>query len=163
MRTNLKAYIMIGMPASGKSSLAHRMVRNWPNHVEVNLDYCRSIINGNQDDQGNIQLVLELRELLLKAAIANNKHVIISDTNLAPGFRETLIHQLRYLGFKTIIKIVMTTLPEVCMERNNSRPNPVPEDIMLRFEEMSFMPDVTRDLFDDYMDDTDILAQAEVA
>lgn len=121
----MKAYLTIGMPASGKSTWA----KTQTNYLEINLDECRAKISGDEGDQSVNKQAIELRNQLINQAATQSKDIIISDTNLNPVFRQQLVEELRQLGF--IVEFVLFPVGlDVAKSRNSNRSRIVPDHVL---------------------------------
>jgi len=120
-----------GVAGSGKSTLASHYKDRF---LEINLDECRELVNGNPDDQSNPAGVAAYRDNLIELAAMQGADIMISDTNLNAHFRNLLLDKLQQLGFDVIL-IVITTPFEKSLEFNSRRDRQVPEDIMHKMKE----------------------------
>jgi len=116
----------VGVPRSGKSTWASGF-----EGVEVNLDQCREIVNGSEEDHSNVEDVISTRDSLVEEAAMVGSDIVISDTNIAPGFRTELVQRLRQLGY-SVDAVVFDVPLEVCLERNAASARVVPEDVVVR-------------------------------
>lgn len=128
-----KIFITIGLPASGKTTLA-KMLHDVHRTFDLNLDNMRSIVCGDESNQAVTSEALRLRDLLLASLIKNDIDIVISDTNVVEEHLTSLVENILSLGVdhKNIILIEMTTSYDECLHRNASRERVVPEDAMKR-------------------------------
>ena len=144
----MKAFLTVGLPGCGKSTFAQKYKGKL---IEINLDQCRELVNGSEEDQSNIMEVLAYRDSLIEQAALHGADIIISDTNLHPEFRKQLIDQLKKLGFEVTIVHFKTSL-ETCKSRNQGRSRQVPDEIMDQMEEMRTQHPIGQDEGDFYLE-----------
>jgi predicted kinase len=126
-----KVIMMRGLPGSGKSTYAKKMVAEAPNtYKRINRDDLRAMFDNSHWSQGNEKFVKQVRDLLIVKALEEGKHVIVDDTNLS-STNETRIRQLVQEFNKkhndTVqveVKEMEATLQE-CIARDAKRPKPV--------------------------------------
>lgn len=115
----------MGLPASGKTTRAKEMLAENPNGIKrVSKDDLRAMLDGGEWSRGREKFILKVRDELILAALEENKHVIVDDTNLHPRHLAR-IDQL--VAGKAAVEIVdFTDVPvETCIERDLKRPNSV--------------------------------------
>lgn len=130
-----KVLILKGLPASGKSTFAKKLVsgdiqamgNNWK---RVNKDDLRAMIDNSHWSKQNERLVLAIRDLIIVEALSAGANVVVDDTNLDPR-HETAIREL-VASFKPTIEIktFYDVTVEQCLERNIKRANPVREHVI---------------------------------
>lgn len=84
---------MKGLPASGKSTLARKILKDDGNAVRVNKDELRQMLHDNKFSGLNEKLTNSIEMAIADTALLNKKNVIIDDTNLNPG---TLQHWIDF-------------------------------------------------------------------
>ena len=84
----LKAIILKGLPASGKSTWAKAKVREG-GYTRINKDDLRDM-SGEHYNKSSEQTILNLRDYAIKAALHRGVSPIIDDTNLAPKHEERI-------------------------------------------------------------------------
>jgi len=140
--------IMVGCPASGKSTIAKEIAEK-TGAVVVSTDAIRGELFGDENCQDNPGRVFEtaykkIAELLAVVA----KDVVFDATNLHKKDREAAVSRITYLAkslgafpvFKRDIKLVavlVRTDLETCLERNAKRDRHVPEDVIRRMWQAS--------------------------
>lgn len=88
----MKYYITVGVPGCGKSTLATKMMEDNPNLVEVNRDNLRKLVPNYKPGKFELDVEKQVnvqQQLLVNAAVADNKDIIFSDTNLS---KSTIAH-----------------------------------------------------------------------
>lgn len=79
----IKVEMLVGMPASGKSTYAKQVVAKDPsNWVRVNNDDLRAMMNGSVWSPDYEKMVTEARNYLIRDALKRGKNVIIDNLNL---------------------------------------------------------------------------------
>lgn len=141
-------YALIGISASGKSTLARTMVR-YMNSVVISRDSLREMLFGytpetikayyDRDDVGAMEKVIsEYQDKLIKDTLASGRSVILDNTHL----RLKYINQLKEYGVSIKFVLVDTDF-ETAMERDASRERSVGEDVLRKqFEELEHLKKV---------------------
>lgn len=132
----MKAFVTVGISASGKTSWAKELVRQgWR---DINRDWIRfNMVKPGTDwsnykfNNTNEKEVTRLQGLMISESWAAGDNIIISDTNLNPGIRAALIKQLQDLGYEVEIKAFPITR-ELAVKRDNLRANGVGAEIIYR-------------------------------
>lgn len=122
-----KIIVLRGLPASGKSTYAKKLIEENPNkYKRINKDDLRSMLDGGKWSKNNEAFIVEARDALVKLALTNNYIPIVDDTNLHQKHIETLKNfgELEIIDFDTPVF--------ECIERDLKRPNPVGAEVILR-------------------------------
>lgn len=80
-----KLIIMKGLPASGKSTEAERILRESGNTVRLNKDLIRQMLHFDIFNHTNESMTVEAELSLASNFLSKGKNVIIDDTNLNPN------------------------------------------------------------------------------
>lgn len=133
----MKAYITVGLPASGKSTWAREFATK-NNCIIINNDTIRNQIYqelGHRQWSREIEAkVKEIREQQILTAKAEQKDVIVDNTHMNPWSREQIIDFCKQNGFDVEI-VDFTHVPvEECIRRDSLREGHerVGEDIILK-------------------------------
>lgn len=140
-------WMMVGLPGSGKSTIAKTIQRSVPNTVIRSSDELRGELFGNVNDQSkNNELFIELHRRI-KADLSAGRNVIYDATNLNKKRRASFLAELKNIDcFK---QCVMVMVPyEICLRRNEARfERRVPDDVIKRMY-MNFQPPYYSEGFD---------------
>lgn len=123
------AIIMVGLPASGKSTYAAEFIAD--GFMEVNLDNCRETVSGDPSDQSCTPEAVKEHTRQIDEAISKDLDLVVSDTNLNKFFRDALIQKFVDAGY-TVHVYIMDTKYDVCVGRNEARDRKVPAAAMDR-------------------------------
>ncbi|MGF1933433.1 MAG: AAA family ATPase [Nostoc sp. ChiQUE02] len=134
-----KLILLIGLPASGKSTLAKQLLAECPQMQLISTDAIRGQLFGSQAIQGPWLLIWREIERQFQQAMSDNRqgvytiHTAIFDaTNAQRRHRREVIALARDLGFTHIQAIWVDTPVWLCLARNKRRSRQVPEEIILR-------------------------------
>lgn len=127
-----QAVVTVGVPGCGKSTYAATLTKDG-RFDEVNLDACRLAVSGDAANQDCTPRALKLHSAQIDQAIASNRSLVVSDTNLNAKFRRELVSKLQAAGYEVIIVAFLIPF-EICMERNAKRDRTVPADAMTRMQ-----------------------------
>lgn len=76
----MNTIILIGLPASGKSTYAEKIKND--NTVVLSSDSIRKEIYGNESIQGNPKEIFDTLYSRMRSALSENKDVIVDATNI---------------------------------------------------------------------------------
>ncbi|MCB9280433.1 MAG: AAA family ATPase [Lewinellaceae bacterium] len=126
-----KVIVMRGLPGSGKSTYAKKLLAENPNAWKrINRDELRAMFDGGHFSNGNEKFVKQVRDLLIIKALEDGKHVIVDDTNLAAGNATRILQLVQEFNKThndnvTVEVIEMDTPLEECIARDAKREKPV--------------------------------------
>ncbi len=155
--------ILIGVPASGKSSLAEQMLRASSDkdgksniqaltHGQAQLispDRIRSKLYGSAAIQGNwAEIWAQVQQEFINAA--NSQQSVIYDaTNYKREYRQSIIALVKELGFSPITGVWLNVPLWICLSRNENRDRVVPEDVVVEmYRTLSYNPPSLSEGFD---------------
>lgn len=120
-----KLYMMIGLPASGKSTIAKELSKN-EGAVIVSTDKIREELSGDENNQDKNKSVFVLIEERIAKEL-KHKDVIYDATNIDYKRRRTFLKK-----FNNVEKIAMLVITpfEDCLKRNEQRERKVPEHVI---------------------------------
>ena len=124
-------YLPIGPPASGKSFLVNQTIEAGviTRDAVICPDDLRRIMTGDHASQDANVGVFTIVEIIAKARLCRGLDVWVDATNLVG--RETFLRIAKEHS-QPVVRILMTTTDWVCLQRNDARNKPVPNDVMLR-------------------------------
>ena len=126
----IKVILTKGLPASGKSTWAKKLIAKYPNtYKRINKDDLRAMLDNNKHSNDSENFILQVRDAIILEAIDKGKHVIIDDTNLAPK------HEARIRGLikgkaELVIQDFTDVSLETCIERDLNRTASVGEKVI---------------------------------
>ena len=152
--------MLIGLPASGKSTWAKNYVKENPGYVIHSSDELRKEMYGDDYDAADNGKVFD--ELHKRIINDLETHSVIYDaTNLVKKRRVGFLKQICKHVYKTCVIFLKTY--EKCLEDNLKRESPVPEDVITGMRKTFAPPmyhegfDEIRVVQDDCKDITDLL------
>jgi len=121
--------ILIGVPASGKSTWSTEFVRNNPNYLRLNRDSYRYMLK----DQGWCEPKVEdmITDMFFDAidiALTRKMSLILDNTNLKRGVIDELV---KYVETRSNVSFMVFDISlETAIERDAARPKPVGEEVI---------------------------------
>lgn len=123
-------FVMVGLVASGKSSMAQSLAANF-DAVIFSSDTLREEMFGDINDQEhNQELFVELHKRI-KECLRNGKNACYDATNLSYKKRMSFLAELKNISCEKLC-ILMATPYEECLQRNKQRDRQVPEHVIKR-------------------------------
>lgn len=142
-----KIYVMMGLPASGKSTHANKLCEGNKNIVIHSSDKLRKELYGDENSQEhNAELFVELHRRI-KKDLLNKKNVIYDATNISKKRRIAFLSELKNVKCEKICVCLMTPY-ETCLRLNYMRDRVVPEEVIKRMY-MNWCPPALNEGFDD--------------
>lgn len=131
--------MMVGLPASGKSTLAKALLKNNNNTILISSDELRKeLFNNINDTEHNTKLFNEINKRI-KNALSKGISVIYDATNISWKKRRQLLWDIKkYNPYNQCY--LMATPYEVCLENNKSRERIVPEYVIRRMYKDFYIP-----------------------
>lgn len=133
---------MVGVPGSGKSTYAKKFLSR---ALRISLDDLRLMLTGRTFVARLEPLIVEAGVAVTDAvagyAVARRHDVVYDATNVTVGRRAPLIERARHFGLVPVAVYVEVPL-DVALTRNNSRPFPVPTDVVESFYRRLQVPTV---------------------
>jgi predicted kinase len=118
----MKLIMCKGLPGSGKSTWAKKLVQDDPSFVRVNRDDIRELMHcGKPWSKDQEKVTVKVRDAMIKAGFKAGKNVVCDDTNLDPRVQRELfkIAQAHRAGFD--VKDFTDVPLETCIERDAAR------------------------------------------
>ncbi|UAJ74634.1 ATP-binding protein (plasmid) [Synechocystis sp. PCC 7339] len=131
-------HVLIGCPASGKSTLAAYLHEAIPESQIISTDQIREELFGDASQQGNwasiqAKISVDIRQALSQRSASQcavGKQIIYDATNAQKAWRSELLGNLQKFDNLKIIGWYLQTPLEVCYQRNRNRQRQVPEDVI---------------------------------
>jgi predicted kinase len=121
--------ILIGVPASGKSTLSKQLLSENANLVRVNRDDIRFMLRNQPVLPHNLEeIVSDIQTKIITSALRNNKDVLVDNTNLKQKYLKQLINLTKTKA--NIEFIVLDITLEEAIERDKHREKRVGEDVI---------------------------------
>lgn len=118
--TQQKMIVLIGLPASGKSTYAKEFLLNNPSYRRVNKDSIRSMVNFSVwTHQGEI-LIQNIRDAIIFEILDAGYDVVIDDTNLQQVHIDRFIHIAAQYNITIEFKYFDISIDE-CIRRDTTR------------------------------------------
>ncbi|MBD2770845.1 AAA family ATPase [Iningainema tapete] len=127
-----KLILLIGLPGSGKTTLAKKLLAECPQLRLISTDTIRGQLFGNEAIKGSWLLIGQEVERQFQQAILSGNGVIYDATNTRRDYRRETIALARESGFTEIIALWLNTPIWLCLARNKKRKRQVPEDVIFR-------------------------------
>jgi predicted kinase len=154
--------ILIGVPASGKSSLAEQMLRasnqtsdqnsSSLTHGQTQLispDRIRASLYGSAATQGDWAEIWSQVQQEFANAAKSQQSVIYDATNYKREYRKNIIDLAKENGFKPITGIWLDVPLWICLSRNDMRDRVVPEDVVVEmYRTLAYSPPTLSEGFD---------------
>lgn len=133
----IKVEMLVGMPASGKSTYAKQVVAKAPNDwVRINNDDLRAMMNGSVWSADYEKMVTDARNYLIRDALKRGKNVIIDNLNINRRHFDDVCKIAKSVNadIQVYEKAFYIELDEA-MERNAKREGAarVPDDVMKKW------------------------------
>lgn len=130
-KENLKILILIGIPASGKSTWSEDYVKYNPDWVRVNRDDYRHMLKNAQMCEPKLEdLVSDLIMTTIEKSLSKRLNVIIDNTNLKVKYINEFVEKFKYsadIDFR-----VFDISLNKALERDNNRTMKVGEEVITR-------------------------------
>lgn len=134
MEKNLKILILIGIPASGKSTWALDYVLRNDNYVRVNRDDFRVMLKNSQACENKIEdMITELVENTIESSLMKRLNVIVDNTNLKVKYLDAIIERFKYQA-DIDFRVFDVSLSKA-LERNKERSMKVNEGVIKKMYE----------------------------
>lgn len=133
-----KLFMMIGIPASGKTSLAEDIAKS-EDAIIVSSDNTRKELYGDENIQGDNNKVFRILEDRIIKGLKANKNMIYDATNISYKRRMAFLQRIKKLDVEKIAVMVATPY-EDCLIRNSQRERKVPEEVIKRMYQSFYIP-----------------------
>ena len=136
--SSVRLIILIGLPGSGKSTVAARLLQANLQRRVISTDAIRSHLFGDEARQGSwLKVWREVGQQFQQAVkqqmlTGQALEAIYDATNAVRRDRRRAIALARICGFTDIIGVWLNTPLDVCLHRNRQRDRQVPDAVILR-------------------------------
>lgn len=128
-KDNLKILILVGIPASGKSTWSSDYVRKNPDWVRVNRDDFRKMFKNAQVCDPKIEdMITDMMKVAINKSLMRKLNVIIDNTNLRVKYINDFIETFKYSA-DIDFRIFDISLDKA-IERDNNRDSKVGEEVI---------------------------------
>lgn len=132
-----KFYMMIGLPASGKSYYANILQEQGA--IVVSSDKMREELYGDINCQDNNEELFQHIRKKIKQELINGNDVAFDACNISYKKRMNFLQELKNIPcIKTAI--LMATSYEKCLENNLQRERKVPEEVIIKMYKSFYVP-----------------------
>lgn len=121
----LKFVMMVGLPGSGKSTIAEGLAKKY-NATILSSDKYREKLLGNEEDQTNNQLVFMTLYKDMRELLKSGNSVVYDATNMSMKDRSFALGNISTIKCDKIAYVVNEDV-SVCKERNSTRDRKVPD------------------------------------
>ncbi len=148
------AIILIGVPASGKSTIAEQLLRaaNQNSYTQTQLicpDRIRETLYGSATTQGVWAEIWAQVQLEFANAAKSQQSVIYDATNYKREYRQDAIALAKQYDLKPITGLWLDVPLWICLSRNETRDRQVPEDVVIEmYRHLSYHPPTLSEGFD---------------
>lgn len=127
-------HFLVGIPSSGKSTLAKKLLQIEKNAVIVSTDAIRALLFGDESTQGDWSLIESEVFQQIEQALSLGKSVIYDATNAKQEWRLSMLEKLgKYQNAQWIAWHLQTPL-FTCLTWNKQRQRQVPEEIIEKMD-----------------------------
>lgn len=126
----MKLIILVGLPASGKSTKAAEILKASGNAVRINKDLLRTMLHCDKWTGNNEKATKQAARALAQHFLQAGRTVVIDETNLRPGTLQGWKDLAVSLGAHIEVVNVDTPLEE-CLRRDSQRTKPVGESVII--------------------------------
>jgi len=127
---SIVSHILIGCPSSGKSTLAKYIISQDSNYQIISTDKIREKLFGDENIQGDWQLIETEIFKQIDSYIQAGKPIIYDATNAKRWWRISLLEKLAKYENANWIGWYLKTPLNVCLEWNQKRKRQVPDDVI---------------------------------
>lgn len=121
--------VLVGLPGSGKSSIAKEIAEREENTIIVSSDAIREELTGKVEDQSKNEEVFKIFHKRIREGLENKYNVIADATNITMKSRRAILENSKNLDvIKNCILVVKSV--KQCKIDNLHRSHPVPEEVI---------------------------------
>ena len=124
--------ILIGIPASGKSTFAKNFVFSHKGYKIVSTDDIRWKLFGDASIQGNPKMIFAIAYKEIMSYLDKGYNVIFDATNISRKNRVNLINFLKECEVENVVADYFPVTIDIALERNQQRKRHVPEKVIYK-------------------------------
>ena len=128
-----KLRLLLGLPCSGKTTYAMKLLKDEENWFRVSRDDIRMTMFGTEHNPHIENFVSKIQNMLILKALKSDMNVVIDNCNIRQAYRNDLYNLASIVGDVLYEEVIFDTSLQVCMERNKARDRVVPEDVLIKF------------------------------
>lgn len=129
-----KLYILRGIPASGKTTKALKIQKEYPNTKRVNRDELRKTILGDAPyNKKNEELIKTIRDSIISSSLKNGFDVISDDTNMDSATVNHLHKIAKKITNVTVYEKYLNVTVEEAIKRDSNRKKTLGEEVVKKF------------------------------
>jgi predicted kinase len=137
-----KLTMTVGLPASGKTTWAKKMMEDYPGQIKrVNKDELRLMIDAGRWTKSNESFILKIRDKLILEFMEGGFNIIVDDTNFAPKHKDKFLelvkfhnssckHHKDFVVYEFEVKDFTDVSLEECLIRDGKRSKSVGETVI---------------------------------
>ncbi|MBP4138315.1 phosphatase domain-containing protein [Flavobacterium geliluteum] len=139
-----KVILMRGLPGSGKSTMAKKIVAENPEtYKRINRDDLRAMFDNAITSSSNEKFVKKVRDILIVKSLEEGKSIVVDDTNLSETNLRRISQLVQEYNAKynekvTVEVMEVNTDVAVCIERDGLREKPVGEKVIRKMHRQFF-------------------------
>ena len=126
----MRAFILVGPPASGKTSYVHTLRRKVSGLVHIEGDKIREGILEECPDEGYYSKLQDGIESAIADAAGSGNDVVVDGCNYSVDIRQWLAAILQSYGYSNIEVIVLLPSLSSCLQWNQKRKRQVPDYVV---------------------------------
>jgi len=129
-----KILILVGIPASGKSTWAKEFISENENWIRVNRDDFRMMLKDSQICDNKVEsMISDLEFSAIENSLYRKMNVIVDNTNLRPKYIKSFINKFKYRA-EIDFKLFDISVDEAIV-RNSERDNSVDNEVIIKMYE----------------------------
>ncbi len=131
--------VMVGLPASGKTTMAQKIMAEEPENVYLSSDMVRKDLYGDEDDPGDPEEVFGEVNRRIYNELRAGRSVLYDASNLHIAARSHVLEAVPSDDVTVRFWVINTPL-ETCLFRNATRDNPMAEDVLKKLAKRYVAP-----------------------
>ena len=132
--------LMVGLPGSGKSTVATKIAANEPNTMILSSDQICAELFGSEEEQSNSSKVFSTLITRMREALEEGQNVIVDATNINFKSRRGILAAVPNTVCPQKRAILLTPSFETCKKQDSKRKRVVGEDIIWKYMKRFQLP-----------------------